>query len=166
MPPDLSADANRLTAGSSPFGAPGPAPQSRTSRPLRPESRELFRHLSAERSSYYRSILDVFALAKRQYRLQLRPDEVLAEATWPGTAPRIEEVNLLLAQLAEWGNLESQADTSRVSSLSDFYRARYLYRLSHGGEAVEAGLGVFVQTLERRGRTAVHRARRHRGPAA
>lgn len=75
---------------------------------------------------------------------------MLVEATWVGPAPRIEELNLLLTQLAEWGNLESQADTSRVSSLSDFYRARYLYRLSHGGEAVEAGLRVFVQTLERR----------------
>jgi hypothetical protein len=83
MTPDLSAAADRLTDGPS----AGHAPQSRISRPLRPESRELFRHVSAERSSYYRSILDVFALAKRQYRLQLRPDEVLAEATWPGTAP-------------------------------------------------------------------------------
>jgi len=114
------------------------------------ESRELFRHVSAEKSSHYRSILDVFAQAKRQYRLQLRPDEVLAEAAWTGAPPRIEEVNALLVQLAEWGNLESQADTSRVSSLNDFYRARYLYRLSHGGEAVEAGLAAFVQTLGRR----------------
>jgi len=126
------------------------APPSGAPAPMRPESRELFRHVSAERSAHYRCILGVFALAKRQYRLQLRPDEVLAEAAWPGAPPRIEEVNLLLTQLAAWGNLESQADTSRVSSLSDFYRARYLYRLSHGGEAVEAGLAVFVQTLERR----------------
>ena len=118
--------------------------------PTRLESRELFRHVSADRSSYYRAILDVFALSKRQYRLQLRPDEVLAEAKWSGAPPRIEEVNTLLLQLAAWGNLESQADTSRVSSLSDFYRARYLYRLSHGGEAVEAGLALFLQTLERR----------------
>ncbi|HYZ63973.1 MAG TPA: TIGR02677 family protein, partial [Acetobacteraceae bacterium] len=37
-----------------------------------------------------------------------------------------------------------------VSSLSDFYRARFLYRLSQGGEAVEAALTVFAQTLQRR----------------
>jgi uncharacterized protein (TIGR02677 family) len=111
---------------------------------------ELFRHLSAEKSSFYRSIMDVFAAAKRQYRLQLRPDEVLAEASWADGPPRIEEVNGALAQLAEWGNLESQPDTARVSSISDFYRARFLYRLSHGGEAVETGLAVFFQTLERR----------------
>ena len=111
---------------------------------------ELFRHLSAETSAFYRCIMNVFAAAKRQYRLQLRPDEVLAEAVWPEAVPRIEEVNAALAQLAEWGNLESQPDTARVSSLSDFYRARFLYRLSHAGEAVEAGLLVFFQTLQRR----------------
>jgi uncharacterized protein (TIGR02677 family) len=111
---------------------------------------ELFRHLGAEKSDFYRCIMDVFAAAKRQYRLQLRPDEVLAEANWLSSPPRIEEVNSALAQLAEWGNLESQPDTGRVSSLSDFYRARFLYRLSHGGEAVETGLAAFFQTLQRR----------------
>jgi len=46
---------------------------------------ELFRHLSAEKAVLYRSIMDVFAAAKRQYRLQLRLDEVLAEANWSGS---------------------------------------------------------------------------------
>jgi Raf kinase inhibitor-like YbhB/YbcL family protein len=94
--------------------------------------------------------MDVFAAAKRQYRLQLRPDEVLAEARWPTAPPEIEEVNAALTQLTAWGNLESHPDTAPVSSLSDFYRARYLYRLSQGGEAVESALTLFVQTLERR----------------
>ncbi|AFT86183.1 TIGR02677 family protein [Paraburkholderia phenoliruptrix] len=111
---------------------------------------ELFRHFGAEKSTFYRCIMDVFAAAKRQYRLQLRPDEVLAEANWSEGIPRIEEVNAALTQLTEWGNLESQPDTARVSSLSDFYRARFLYRLSHGGEAVETSLAVFFQTLQRR----------------
>ena len=110
---------------------------------------ELFRHVSAEKAALYRCIMDVFAAAKRQYRLQLRPDEVLAEARWPGLPPRIEEVNLALAQLTSWGNLESHPDTARVSTLGDFYRARFLYRLSQGGEAVEVALAVFVQTLQR-----------------
>lgn len=111
---------------------------------------DLFRHVSAEKAALYRCIMDVFAAAKRQYRLQLRPDEVLTEAKWHGPAPRIEEVNAALAQLTAWGNLESHPDTARVSSLSDFYRARFLYRLSQGGEAVESALAVFVQTLRRR----------------
>jgi uncharacterized protein (TIGR02677 family) len=114
------------------------------------DSRELFRHVSAEKASFYRAIMDVFAAAKRQYRLQLRPDEVLSEAAWPDAIPRIEEINAALTQLAAWGNLEAQPDTARVSSLSDFYRARFLYRLSAGGEAVETALAVFMQTLLRR----------------
>src|SRR5438445_3978907 len=111
---------------------------------------DLFRHVSAEKATFYRCIMDVFAAAKRQYRLQLRPDEVLAEARWSAGPPRIEEVNVALTQLAAWGNLESHPDTARVSSLSDFYRARFLYRLSQGGEAVESALEFFVQTLQRR----------------
>ena len=50
---------------------------------MRADSAELFRHVSAEKAAFYRCIMDVFAAAKRQYRLQLRPDEVLAEARWP-----------------------------------------------------------------------------------
>jgi uncharacterized protein (TIGR02677 family) len=118
--------------------------------PVADSPADLFRHVSAEKAVLYRCIMDVFAAAKRQYRLQLRPDEVLAEAKWQGPAPRIEEVNAALAQLTAWGNLVSHPDTARVSSLSDFYRARFLYRLSQGGEAVESALTVFVQTLQRR----------------
>ena len=88
------------------------------------DSAELFRHVSAEKSEFYRCIMDVFAAAKRQYRLQLRPDEVLGEADWSGEPPRIEDVNAALTQLTAWGNLESHPDTARVSNLSDFYRAR------------------------------------------
>src|SRR5258708_765274 len=114
------------------------------------DSAELFKHVSTEKATFYRGIMDVFAAAKRQYRLQLRPDEVLAEALWPDVVPHIEEINAALTQLAAWGNLESHPDTARVSSLNDFYRARFLYRLSQGGEAVEASLALFVQTLQRR----------------
>lgn len=117
---------------------------------LSPVSIPLFRHLAADKAVFYRAIMDVFAAAKRQYRLQLRPDEVLAELARSGEQARMEDVTAALAQLAEWGNLESQPDTARVSTLSDFYRARFLYRLSHGGEAVEAGLAVFARTLRQR----------------
>ncbi len=118
--------------------------------PVAHDAAELFRHVSAEKAVFYRRIMNVFAAAKRQYRLQLRPDEVLAEAQWPAAPPRIEEVNAALTQLAGWGNLQSQPDTARVSTLSDFYRARFLYRLSLGGEAVEAALATFFQTLQHR----------------
>jgi uncharacterized protein (TIGR02677 family) len=111
---------------------------------------ELFCHVTAEKAAFYRAIMAVFATAKRQYRLQLRPDEVLAEADWPDARPAQEEVIAALAQLAAWGNLESQPDMARVASLTDYYRARFLYRLSQGGEAVESALEVFERSLRHR----------------
>ena len=117
---------------------------------MQAESRELFRHVSADKSALYRSVMACFAGAKRQFRLHLRPDEVLAESQWPGAPPRVEEIQLALAQLTDWGNLEAQPDTARVASIGDFYRARFLYRLSHGGEAVETALAAFAQALLRR----------------
>ncbi|MDR2259760.1 MAG: TIGR02677 family protein [Azoarcus sp.] len=111
---------------------------------------DLFRHVTADKTALYRAIMETFAAAKRQYRLQLRPDEVLAEADWGGAPPAQEEIAAALAQLAAWGNLESQPDMARVSTLSDYYRARFLYRLSRGGEAVEASLEVFEHSLRHR----------------
>lgn len=102
----------------------------------------------------YRCIMTCFASAKRQFRLHLRPDEVQSDADWNplgnGHAPGLDEIQSALTQLTEWGNLESQPDTGRVTNLSDFYRAHFLYRLSQGGESVEAALETFQHTLNRR----------------
>jgi uncharacterized protein (TIGR02677 family) len=111
---------------------------------------ELFHHISAEKSAVYRAVLDTFAAAKREYRLQLRSDEILVEAKWPGVPPPIEEIQAALNQLTAWGNLESQPDTARVATLTDYYRLRFLYRLSKGGEAVESALEMFAQMMRRR----------------
>jgi uncharacterized protein (TIGR02677 family) len=104
----------------------------------------------ADNAPLYRAILDVFAASKRQFRLHLRPDEVLAEAAWPSGPPTLEAVQQALGQLVEWGNLQSQPDTARVATIEDFYRKRLLYRMTSGGEAVEAGLQAFVEALARR----------------
>lgn len=113
-------------------------------------SRELFRHVSADKSALYRAIMAVFVVANRQYRLQLRPDEVLAEAAWPGAQPRLDDLDVALTQLVDWGNLEAQPDTARYTSLDDYDRARFLYRLSPGGEAVETAFVAFHEALGRR----------------
>lgn len=118
--------------------------------PLPPSTRGLFSHLTADKTDLYRAVLDTFAAAKRQFRLHLRPDEVLAEAEWPREPPALEELQAALTQLVEWGNLQAQPDTARVASIEDFYRKRLLYRMTSGGEAVEAGLASFVSTLRRR----------------
>jgi uncharacterized protein (TIGR02677 family) len=120
-------------------------------RPLPAAAVGLFSHVSADKADVYRAILDVFAAAKRQFRLHLRPDEVQAEARWPGETPTLEALQLALAQLIDWGNLQAQPDTARVATIEDFYRKRLLYRMTPGGEAVEAGLQAFVEALARRG---------------
>lgn len=109
----------------------------------------LFRHVATDKAAYYRAIMDSFAAAKRQFRLQLRPDDVQIEARWAGATPPLDEIQQAMVQLTDWGNLEAQPDTTRVSSIEDFYRARFLYRLSLGGEAVEAALVTFAQMLAR-----------------
>jgi len=77
-------------------------------------------------------------------------DEVLAEATWGTAPPALETVQQALGQLVDWGNLQAQPDTARVATIEDFYRKRLLYRMTSGGEAVEAGLQAFVEALARR----------------
>lgn len=115
-----------------------------------PASADLFRHVTVEKAAFYRAIMAMFAAAKRQYRLQLRPEEVLTEADWPGAPPSREEVAAALTQLTDWGNLESQPDMARKQTLADFYRAHSIYRLSRGGEAVEVGLDAFARNLRHR----------------
>ncbi len=115
------------------------------------EAARLFQHVTADKAALYRAILESFAAAKRQFRLHLRPDEVLAETRWPGEPPAPEAVQSALDQLTEWGNLEAQVDNSRVATIEDFYRRRLLYRMTPGGEAVEIGLAAFVEALGRRG---------------
>lgn len=112
---------------------------------------DLFRHVSADNAALYRAVLDGFSAAKRAFRLHLRPDDLLREARWPGAPPSAEALAQALDQLVAWGNLRAQADTARVATLEDFYRRRLLYRLTPGGEAVEAGLAAYVTALARRG---------------
>lgn len=104
----------------------------------------------ADNGPLYRAILGVFATAKRQFQLHLRPDDVLTEAAWDGAIPSLETVQHALGQLVAWGNLQAQPDTARVATIEDFYRKRLLYRLSVGGEAVETALQAFTETLARR----------------
>jgi uncharacterized protein (TIGR02677 family) len=63
----------------------------------------------------------------------------------------VEAVADALLQLVEWGNLRADPDTSRVTTVEDFHRARFLYQLTHSGEAAERALAVYDEQLGRRG---------------
>jgi uncharacterized protein (TIGR02677 family) len=97
--------------------------------------------------------MGVFTAAKERFVVHLRPEDV-AEAL--GHDPHAEPVSPehvedALRSLQQWGNLRADPDTSRVTTVEDFYRARYLYQLSREGEAAERALALYEAELGRRG---------------
>ena len=76
-----------------------------------------------------------FVAAKRRFTVHLRPEDV-REAL--GLHVDLDEVTAALVALEGWGNLGSDPDTSRVTTVEDFHRARYLYQLTREGEAAES----------------------------
>lgn len=109
-----------------------------------------FAYLATQNAALYRRVMLAFVTAKRRFVVHLRSEDIVAELTADG-APDPKAVADALAQLVEWGNLRADPDTSRVTSVEDFHRARFLYQLTHAGEAAERSLAVFDEQLGRRG---------------
>jgi uncharacterized protein (TIGR02677 family) len=124
-----------------------------------------FAHLTAPNAGLYRRVMLAFVAAKRRFVVHLRAEDVSAELAndrpgslvdpqiaTRGPAP-VDQDTLVeaLSQLVDWGNLRADPDTSRVMSVEDFHRARFLYQLTHVGEAAERSLMVFDEQLGRRG---------------
>lgn len=110
-----------------------------------------FTHLSAANSELYRVVLAAFTAAKRRFTVHLRPDDVAAALRAAEVACDQQVLVSALTQLCEWGNLRADPDTSRVTTVEEFHRARFLYQLTREGEAAEAALVVYDSTLGRRG---------------
>jgi uncharacterized protein (TIGR02677 family) len=109
-----------------------------------------FAYLAAPNGTLYRQVMLAFVAAKRRFVVHLRSEDVLEElAADAPVDPKL--VVDALTQLAAWGNLRADPDTSRVTSVEDFHRARFLYQLTHAGEAAERSLAVFDEQLGRRG---------------
>lgn len=112
-----------------------------------------FAHLATPNVALYRRLMGEFVVAKRRFVVHLRTEdlhEALARAESDGHVP-VEAVADALVQLVEWGNLRADPDTSRVTTVEDFHRARFLYQLTHPGEAAERALAVYDEQLGRRG---------------
>jgi uncharacterized protein (TIGR02677 family) len=135
-------------SGSPDVTIPGPGPASEVRHGARP-----FAHLDVPLAPLYRRVMAVFTAAKQRFVVHLRPEDV-AEAlrrdgSWEALAQ--EQVEEALHSLEGWGNLRADPDTGRVTTVEDFYRARYLYQLSREGEAAERALALYEAELGRRG---------------
>lgn len=116
-----------------------------------PAGHTTFAHLAAPNADLYRAVMRVFLTAKERFAVHLRPDDVhaaLPAEVRPGDA---EAVAAALDSLTKWGNLRADPDTARVTAVEDFYRKRFIYQLTHAGEAAEAALAVYDEALGRRG---------------
>ncbi|MEY9858674.1 uncharacterized protein (TIGR02677 family) [Catenulispora sp. GAS73] len=114
-----------------------------------------FAYLGAPNVELYAAVLGVFSLAKQRFTVHLRPEDVLAD--WPGepgrtmSLPDTEALVQALDKLVEWGNLRSDADTGRVTTVEDFNRARKIYQLTRHGQAALAAIDHYEQALGQRG---------------
>jgi uncharacterized protein (TIGR02677 family) len=122
---------------------PAPAPQHAGYAP--------FTHLTVRHAPLYRAVMGTFLEAKERFAVHLRPEDVYAVLP-PGHRPGdVETVARAMDSLVDWGNLRADPDTARVTAVEDFYRKRFIYQLTHAGEAAEAALGTYDEALGRRG---------------
>lgn len=103
-----------------------------------------FAHVHAPKAVVYRAVMRVFVDAKQRFQVHQRPEDV-----HDALEPDFDRVDIdsALGSLAEWGNLRADVDTTRVTSVADFYRPRYLYQLTREGEAAELALAAYDQAL-------------------
>jgi uncharacterized protein (TIGR02677 family) len=112
---------------------------------------ESFAHLTAPNAQLYREVMGTFVAAKRGFVVHLRPEDVHAALVRERPELDLTTVSDALAQLVEWSNLRADPDTSRVTTVEDFHRARFLYQMTPRGEAVERALEAYDKQLGRRG---------------
>jgi uncharacterized protein (TIGR02677 family) len=107
-----------------------------------------FEHVHAPRSALYRDVMRAFVDHKHRFLVHLRPEDVAVALP---AAVEDGQVESALTALVAWGNLRADPDTSRVTTVEDFYRPRYLYQLTAEGEAAEAALDAYHAALGKRG---------------
>ncbi|GAA1968837.1 TIGR02677 family protein [Amycolatopsis minnesotensis] len=106
-----------------------------------------FAHLTAPNTALYRSVMGAFVQAKRRFTVHLRPEDVHETLD----AAELTSIADALTKLVSWGNLRADPDTSRVTTVEDFHRARFLYQLTERGEAAEQALATYDEALGKRG---------------
>jgi len=115
-----------------------------------------FRYVTAENAHSYRAIMQVFFEARERYEIELRPADVRDALARSGLHHDLEltdeaELDRHLDQLDAWGNLQRSHDTAAVARVEDFYRRRFLYRLTPVGEAAHKAVCEVEATVGRSG---------------
>ena len=106
-----------------------------------------FTHLGVPHAGQYRRLLGIFGRAKERFIVHLRPEDVAAELRVDAD----DQLTEALDQLVKWGNLRSDVDTSRVTTVEDFHRKRSLYQLTPEGQAAEQAIAFYENAIGRRG---------------
>jgi uncharacterized protein (TIGR02677 family) len=93
----------------------------------------------------------LFADSKERLVFRLSPEDVLesARASVPQETWDLPEIESALAQLCDWGNLQTEPDISDVGSVEDFFKLRHRFRMTPEGEAAERAIALF-QASDRR----------------
>lgn len=122
-----------------------------------------FQYVTVPKAPTYRAIVQVFYEAKQHYIIELRPDELFEKLHQAGyylaeldqdsldLAERRERLEQELQQLVRWGNLTNSHDLAAATCLQDFYRARFIYRLTAIGEAAHRAVLDVEATVGRSG---------------
>ena len=126
--------------------------------------RDLFRYLTAEESTDYLAVMDMFSAT---LLTDLSAEEVAAQLAERGFSLSRDTAETRCRQLADWGNLVPSIRDARVATVAEYIRSRSRYQVSKLGgrvhrqaveilhasdgarEVARELLGQIVQSLDR-----------------
>jgi uncharacterized protein (TIGR02677 family) len=109
----------------------------------------VLRAATEEGAPRYSAILSIFVAARDRYEVELGTERVASELLELGVS--IENLDVALNQLKDWGNLTWTQDTSRVARLEDFRRRQALWQLTAGGQAAYDAVVAVLGAADQQG---------------
>ena len=95
--------------------------------------RDLFRYLTAEESTDYLAVMDMFSAT---LLTDLSAEEVAAQLAERGFSLSRDTAETRCRQLADWGNLVPSIRDARVATVAEYIRSRSRYQVSKLGGRV------------------------------
>src|SRR5262245_53412311 len=93
--------------------------------------------------------MHVFMESRERFVIRLRQQDVIEALSASNSPAEQTQIESALAQLCEWGNLESRPDTTNAGVVEDFYKQRYTFQITTQGLAAERALALFESESER-----------------